>query len=166
MDENKDNQSMTYRGRQIRSVPPSVFANLGPRAREIAEYWITHPDTTQAGCARALGINPSRVCKIIKSNRYLTALKNSMAESMRLDIPLAYTAFRECVKQNKNLGVKQKASERLLEEQGIFGAQKIEITNKFAGLSTEELKKIALRSAQATGDIVDAEVVNDDSTPA
>jgi DNA-binding transcriptional regulator YdaS (Cro superfamily) len=157
----EDNKKIMHRGAEVRQIPPSVFENLGPRARQIAEYWIEHPETNMSGCARALGISPSRVSQIIRSNRYLTALKKAVQNNLGLDVPLAYTAFRECVTQKKNFAVKQKASERMLEEQGVFGAQKIEITNKFEGLSTEELKKIAAKAALRTGEIVDAEVVED-----
>jgi predicted transcriptional regulator len=142
-----------------RSFIDGALEGLGPRARQVVEYFLAHPSETQTEIAKHFGISAPRVSRILRSNRTLQAMTASIKHQKQLDSALAYKSYRETM-QSSNDEVKRKSATRLLEENKIFGPAEVNV-NMFATLSIEELKRKAGHVGVVPETVVDSDLIDD-----
>lgn len=136
-------------------------ADLGPRARVIADYYFHNPGKTRKQMAEALGVNESRISQVLnhpKVRRYYRIVARAKFEDM---VPKATKAYEELIERSSNDAVREKAAARVLANEKILdNSQEITIKHDITTKTVIELQQMITNAVAApTQDVIEGEVV-------
>lgn len=144
---------------------PGTDISLGKRTYEIVSFVFDHPEMTYIAMAKELGVNPSRITRVMKHDKVLEAFPLLGRRAIKRMAPDAIKAYRDVIRQNDSMPAKEKASARALTELGIFDAPTVEIKNTYELKPTDELIRLIQQGKQAANlTSVDTEVIPDEDS--
>ena len=101
---------------------------LGPRSKEILLTYLENPTWTHKQIGDRVGVSRTRVTNVFNANRFIAKLKGDSARRMTWMVPMSVNSVEYCIKQNRNLDTKFKASVKILEDQKIIGPSSMNVT--------------------------------------
>lgn len=97
--------------------------------------------------------------QILRNPRIINALPLIARQRLQSAVSKASKAYVDCVEQNENLAVKEKASHTLLREFKTLDAPTIKVEGEIRLLDVRALQEKVRAAAKAADNIVEAEIV-------
>lgn len=114
--------------------------------KKIVALLLENPKATIDKIAEEVGISPHTVIGYFNDNAYVKALRLLATRKVSSFIPLAIQGLKDSV-ESKNPDVKYKASVKLLENEDVIGATKVDVTvNDMRNRPISELEEIVARA--------------------
>lgn len=147
----KETQIITF------TIPNEL--RIGPNAKRVLSLHFEHPEYTHKQIGDEVGISGARVSQILRNPRIINALPLIARQRLQSAVSKASKAYVDCVEQNENLAVKEKASHTLLREFKTLDAPTIKVEGEIRLLDVRALQEKVRAAAKAADNIVEAEIV-------
>lgn len=139
---------------------------LPTRSKAIAEYRLQNPTLNQQEIANHFGVTPGRISQVLNSiavRQHYPILARRRVENTML--PLATQAYEELLAQKDNLAVREKASQVILRETGVFDVPTVKIEASLTFERVREIQEFVQKAAADASPILDAEVISESDNP-
>ncbi len=127
----------------------------------IAKFYLENQKMKHADIGSRFGVSAGRVSQIINNERMADYFPVLLRKRIKAFAPAALQAIEDCVTQDKNLQVKEKAATTILKETKVFDAPEIRVEHTLELKPIEELRAIVGKAQVGPDNVVEGEVVNE-----
>lgn len=133
---------------------------LGERSRRILALRFDHPEWSHEELGKAVGVSYQRVGQILSNPRVLDALPALARQRKKSLTPRALRSY-EGLLVHDNAIVRERAAAKILTENKVFDVPESKTTVEITLKSVSELQTIIQKASQLPPNVIDAEVVQD-----